>query len=66
MEKEVTIEGLLIAKGFTDAVVTLHEGSVNVVVDTAELTRQQAAQILDIVMRESGESSENIKIMPKN
>jgi stage III sporulation protein AH len=66
MEKEVTIEGLLKAKGFTDAVVTLHKGSVNVVIDSAELTKQQAAQILDIVMRESGESSENIKIMPKN
>ena len=66
MEKEVTIEGLLKAKGFTDAVVTLHKGSVNVVIDSAELTKQQAAQILDIVMRESGEASENIKIMPKN
>ena len=66
MEKELTIEGLIKAKGFSDVVVTLHTGSVNVIVDAQELDSQQVAQILDIVQRESGESSENIKIMPKN
>jgi stage III sporulation protein AH len=65
MEKEVTIEGLLEAKGFDNAVVTLHDGSVNVIVNSAELTSAQVAQILDIVQRESGEKSENIKIVPK-
>ncbi|MHB1315567.1 MAG: SpoIIIAH-like family protein [Christensenellales bacterium] len=66
MEKELTIEGLIKAKGFEDAVVTLHAGSVNVIVDAEQLSSQQVAQILDIVQRESGEKSENIKIMPKN
>ena len=66
MEKELTIEGLIKAKGFTDAVVTLHTGSVNVIVDSKELDSQQVAQILDIVKRESGVASENIKIMPKS
>ena len=65
MEKEVTIEGLLKAKGFNDAIVTIHSGSVNVVVDSETLDDAQVAQILDIVQSESGESSENIKVIPK-
>jgi len=64
MEKEMIIEGLLKAKGFTDAIVTLRTGSVNVVVGAGKITDAQAAQILDIVRRETGESAENIKIIP--
>ena len=64
MEKETTIEGLLKAKGFADAVVTFHTGSVNVVVSNTELTQQQVAQVLDIVTKETGEKAENIKVIP--
>jgi len=64
MEKEMTVEGMLKAKGFSDAVVTLRTGSVNVVVSASDITDAQAAQILDIVRRETGESAENIKIIP--
>lgn len=62
MEKEFTVEKLLKAKGFTDAAVTFHAGSVNVVIDTPSLSEEQVAQILEIVVRETGESAENIKI----
>ncbi len=64
MEKELTIENLIKAKGFADAAVTFHYGSVNVVVDCTELTNEQVAQILDIVTRETGEPAANIKISP--
>ncbi|MGI6003963.1 MAG: SpoIIIAH-like family protein [Christensenellales bacterium] len=64
MEKEVTIEGLLKAQGFSDAIATLHEGSVNVVVGLPQLSDSQVAQILEIVRRESGEEPANIKIIP--
>ena len=64
MEKEVTIEGLIKAKGFDDVVVTLHKGSVNVILKESELSEAQVAKILDIVRRESGEKAENIKIIP--
>jgi stage III sporulation protein AH len=63
MEKELTIEGLLNAKGFTDAIVTVHSGAVNVVVKLKEITEQQAAQILDIVQKETSEPAKNIKII---
>jgi len=64
MEKEVTVEGLLRARGITDAVVTCHAGSVNVVVNEESLTDAQVAQVLELVQRETGESAENIKIIP--
>ena len=64
MEKEVTIEGLLKAQGFNDSIVTLHDGSVNVVVGMAQLNDSQVAQVLEIDMRESGEEPTNIKIIP--
>lgn len=66
MEKEVTIEGLLKAIGFKDVAVTLHKGSVNVVVDAVELSNADVAKVLDIVRRETKEKPENIKVMPRN
>lgn len=63
MEAEFTIENLLRAKGFADAAVTFHKGSVNVVVDCPQLSSEQVAQILDVVTRETGESADNIKIL---
>lgn len=65
MEKELSIEALIKAKGFNEAVVILHKDSVNVIVDKQELKPEEVAQILDIVKRESGQSAENIKIIPK-
>ncbi len=63
METEFTVESLLKSKGFTDAAVIVHSGSVNVMVNAPEeLTEQQAAQVLDIVVRETGQSAENVKI----
>ena len=61
MEAEFSAESMIRAKGFSDAAVTFH--SVNVVIATEELSSEEVAQILDIVKRETGEKTENIKIM---
>ncbi|PWL41600.1 MAG: hypothetical protein DBY42_05850 [Bacillota bacterium] len=67
MEKELLVEGLIKAKGFTDCIVTVQNNSVNVVVDNTEaLTSAQASQIMEIVRRETGVAAEDIKILPKN
>jgi stage III sporulation protein AH len=63
MEKELAVENLLKAKGFKDALIFIHENSINVIVDEENLTPEQVAQIQDIVIRETGEKLENIKIM---
>ncbi len=65
MEIELTIEGLIKAKGYDDAIVTVQATSVNVVVRVESLTQMQAAEILDIVKTETGKSSSSIKIMPQ-
>lgn len=62
METELTVENLVRAKGFADVIVSIHEGNVNVVVGTGQLNDEQVAQILDIVLRETGKTAENVKI----
>lgn len=61
-EKEVAAEVLLQAKGFTDVVVSINDGAVDVVVNATELTDAQRAQIEDIVKRKTEISAENIII----
>lgn len=65
MEAERAIENLIKAKGFNDVVVIMHTSNVNVIVDKPELAPEEVAAILDIVRRESGKDTENIKIIPK-
>ncbi len=64
MEKEMTIENLLKAKGFEKVAAVYHSGSVNIIIGKSELTDAEVAQILDIARTESGEKAENIKIIP--
>ncbi len=61
-EKEAAAEILLEAKGFTDVVVSIHGDAVDVVVNAAELTDAQRAQIEDIVKRKTEIAAENIVI----
>lgn len=63
MEAEATIEAVLLARGHEDAVVTVHEGSVNVVIKSGYDNKAESAFILDLVMRETGESAGNVKII---
>ena len=62
METELTVESLLKAKGFADAAVTLHSGAVNVILSAESLSEEQVAQVLDIVMRETGEPADSVKV----
>ena len=61
-EKETAAEILLEAKGFEDVGVSITDGMVDVVVNTADLSEAQRAQIEDIVVRKTGIGAENIII----
>lgn len=63
-ELETTLEGILQSRGFEDALVTVHAASVNVMFRCEALTRQQSAVILELVLRETGVTSGNVKIIP--
>ncbi|MCX4306749.1 MAG: SpoIIIAH-like family protein [Acetatifactor sp.] len=61
-EKETAAEILLEAKGFDDAIVSIDGDSVDVVVNTSELSEAQRAQIEDIVIRKTGVSADAVVI----
>lgn len=61
-EKETAAEILLEAKGFDDAIVSIDGDSVDVVVNTSELSEAQRAQIEDIVIRKTGVGADAIVI----
>lgn len=64
IDKEFTMESLIKAKGYEDAAVMIKQGSVDVVVKSAVLEPTQVAQILSIVMEETGEPATNVNIIP--
>lgn len=65
-EQEAAAEILLEAKGFSDVVVSINGDAVDVVVNAAELTDVQRAQIEDIVTRKTEIPAENIVISTVN
>ena len=65
-EHEMTLEGLLALRGFDDPVVTVQSDSVNVLLRTELVTQQECSVILDLVCRETGVQSGNVKIIPIN
>lgn len=65
-EQEAAAELLLEAKGFEGCVVSITDGSVDVVVNETQLDDAQRAQIEDIVKRKTEISGENIVITPQS
>lgn len=63
-EKEMATENLLAAKGFKEAVVTVSDESVDVIVNAENLNEQQIAQIADVVKRKTECSPDKIVISP--
>lgn len=63
-EKEAAAETLLASKGFSEVVVSLNADSADVVVNAAELSDANRAQIEDIVARKTGVAAQNIIITP--
>lgn len=61
-EKENAAETLLMAKGFSDPVVSITDGKVDVVINAVSITDPERAQIEDIVKRKTETSAENIVI----
>lgn len=63
-EKEAAAETLLASKGFSEAVVSLTQDAADVVVNAAELSDANRAQIEDIITRKAGVAAQNIVITP--
>lgn len=64
-ETELILEGLIKAKGFEDAVVTISTANVNAIVKkNGEIDATDAAQILSIITEETGVSASKVIITP--
>lgn len=63
-EKEVAAETMLASKGFSEAVVSLTQDGADVVLNAAELSDANRAQIEDIITRKTGIAAQNIVITP--
>lgn len=64
MEKELVVEGLIKAKGFSDCVITISDSNVNAVVKSDSLSSSEVAQIVAIIQGQLSIGLENIKIIP--
>lgn len=64
METELSLEGLIKAKGFEDVVVSTSTSNINVIVKSAELNEAEVAQIVDIIEGQTEYGLDNIKIFP--
>ena len=65
-EKEAAAETLLASKGFDEVVISLTADTADVVVNAADLSDANRAQIEDIVTRKTGVAPQNIVITPVN
>lgn len=63
MEKELAVEGLIKAQGFSDCVIAISDTKVNVVVKGTTLTDNEVAQISTIVQEQLGTQLRNIVII---
>ncbi|MBR1736869.1 MAG: SpoIIIAH-like family protein, partial [Firmicutes bacterium] len=64
IERETAAEAMIEAKGFKEVYVRIDDETVDVVVDRAELTDAEVAQIEDIVKRKTGYAGDKIRISP--
>ncbi len=62
METETVLEGMIMASGYEDAVVTNSDGSYTVMVKSGSLTGDDVAKILGILVKETGVSATNVKV----
>ncbi|MGI6403949.1 MAG: SpoIIIAH-like family protein [Oscillospiraceae bacterium] len=66
IEKEGKIENLIKAKGFTDVMVYYDTQRADVILKTSGLLANEAAQIKDIILKETQIAPENISIVEIN
>ncbi len=64
MTSELTMEGLIKAKGFTDAIVSLSDSYINVIVKAEALEDSEVSQIVEVVQGQTKKDIDYIKIIP--
>ena len=65
MEKEMEIEGLIRARGYNDSLAYIHDGSVDVIIQTEGLSENDVAKIGDIIVKTTGFNFDDVTIIEK-
>ena len=66
MQTELIIEGLIKANGFDDAVVTITQNNINIIVTSVEMDSTQAGQIFRIVTEQTDFRAPQVILTPFN
>lgn len=64
METEQRLEALIKSLGYDDCLVTVGTENVNIIVKSDTMTEKEVAQVLEVVITETGKSAPNIRIKP--
>ncbi len=64
METEQRLESLIKALGYDDCLVTVGTENINIILKSAALTDQEVAQVLDVIISETGKTASNVRIKP--
>lgn len=65
IEKEMEIESLIRARGYNDALAYIHDESVDVIIQTNGLEKDDVAKIGDIIVKTTGFKFEDVTIIEK-
>lgn len=64
MTMETNMEGLIKAKGFSEALVNYSSTYINVILQSSELTGTEVAQIVEVIQNQTNRDIDYIKIIP--
>ncbi|MEG1646526.1 MAG: SpoIIIAH-like family protein [Clostridia bacterium] len=64
MEKELVLESLIKSKGFNEVVVTMSTENINVLVDKTEISKADAAKILNIITEQTSYKAVDVVVSP--
>lgn len=64
MEYETTLEGLIMASGFEDVIVTESDSGISVMVKSNGLTSSEVAKILSIIVDETNVDATSVRVIP--
>lgn len=65
MEKEIEIESLIRARGYKDALAFIHDDTVDVIIETNGLEKNDVARVGDIIVKTTGFTFDDVTIIEK-
>ncbi|MGI6357339.1 MAG: SpoIIIAH-like family protein [Bacillota bacterium] len=66
MEQELTVEKLVMSKGFDDAILVFNQDTANVIVRAQGLTSAEALQVMELVATSLGVKTEQVRVIERD